>query len=172
MSSASQTANPTRPAPSPEVLEEYKIINDSAATASDRRQRTNDVYVTINALFLSGIGILLISSNFTSWRVSVEVAVISLVVIPVNWAWTRAIVFYQRVLSTHYECLIDIESRFQLATNLNQKLGSIHSRPGPVPARIGSGRTLAYYFLVLYPLITVAVAAITYFTTNHIVVFG
>jgi hypothetical protein len=155
-----QTSTILQP-PSPAVLEEYKIIGDRLANLTDRRQRTNDVYIGVNALFLTGVGLLVVSSHFTSWVPVIEIGTITAVILPLNWAWVRAIDFYTRFVDVHYQCLDTIESRFQFVTNLSVKLSN-HGR-----SHVGRARAIAYYFLLLYPVVTVAVTILTYLTLSR-----
>ena len=50
------------PAPQPSedpVFHQYKLLVDDSARFSDRRQTTNNYYVTANSILLGGIGLLL-----------------------------------------------------------------------------------------------------------------
>jgi hypothetical protein len=152
----------SRPVPPPEVLEEYKFIAESLANTTERRQRTNDVYVGVNALFLSGIGFLLAASHFDSWRTAIEVGAITAVIAPLNGTWCSAVAFYGRAIVTHVQCLVELEGKYQFAADLSTRLQSSYPR-------FGRSRAVAYYFLGLYPAIAVAVVVLTYLVTQHVI---
>jgi hypothetical protein len=156
-----QQASAVLPSPPLAVLEEYKIIGDRLANLTDRRQRTNEVYIGVNALFLTGVGLLVVSSHFTSWVPAIEIGAITAVILPLNWAWVRAINFYTKFVDIHYQCLDTIESRFQFVTNLSLKLSN-HSR-----SHVGRAKAVAYYFLLLYAVVAVAVTILTYLTLSR-----
>jgi len=158
-------------APTFERIEEYKAVLDNLAAVSARRQSLNDVFVGINTVFLTALGVLLFASRLTSWGAVIAIGAISAVITPINLTWIAALVRYRRGLRFQLQYLREIETEFR------QRRGTISGSPDigfflrlDEVRRPRSGNTrlevlLAAYFLCVFPLITGAIATLTYFVT-------
>jgi hypothetical protein len=158
------------------VFAEYVAVMEDASSTSTRRQTTSDIFVGLNALFVTGVGILTLASHFDSWWLAIETGVIAISVFPLNYTWFAALRNYQDLLGIRYKYLLDIETSNPTLFNgfkMNGP-GGIHTqlsalrdykkgRKGYKTSRAAEiEKRLAIYFLFLYPTITVIVAASTW----------
>jgi hypothetical protein len=158
-----------------ERVREYKAVLEDSAQLASHRQTLNNVYVGINTLFLTGLGIFLFNTSLTSWVDTWIVGAITVVVLPMNLTWRAALVRYRTQIGLHLEYLREIEMEFRARRAMDT---SIPPSPTPEPP-IGffmklqearhphTGNTrleilMATYFLILYPVITLAVGALTF----------
>jgi hypothetical protein len=158
--------------PTFERIEEYKAVLDNLAAVSARRQSLNDVFVGINTVFLTALGVLLFASRLSSWGAVIAIGAICALITPINLTWIGALLRYRRGLRFQLQYLREIETEFR------QRRGTIPGSPDigfflrlNEMRRPRSGNTrlevlLAVYFLIVYPLIAGAVAALTYCVTN------
>jgi hypothetical protein len=78
------TLPPTPPSPSNgeqtfERMPEYAALLQNTAAMSTRRQNSNTLYVTLNTVFLKGIGIYLSMADLRQWWPFFAVAIIAVV---------------------------------------------------------------------------------------------
>jgi hypothetical protein len=135
----------------------------------------NDVFVAINALFLTGLGALLFTTQTLSWGTVAALIAVAIAVTPINLIWRTALVRYRRGLHLQIAYLREIESEFRerRSTAPDQPSVGFFLRLD-VHHRAGRGNTrleisLATYFLVLYPLLTLTVAGLVYLLTNQLI---
>lgn len=148
-------------------MEEYKALLSNLADVSARRQNANTVYVGLNTVFLTALGVFL-SAHIGSWGGAIGTVIICAVVTPVNVFWLQTVGRYRRTTGVRYEYLREIEHEFRvldgtrddekpigLFLRLEQKKlhRSFHTQ---VELR------LTIYLTCLYPLIAVAVVLLTY----------
>src|SRR5205823_13807306 len=88
-------------------------ILDHHAQIRARRQHTKDVYIGINTVFLTTIGLLLLQSHLDTWWVLAIVSAITLIIMPLNATWRTALLRYGRSLSFRYDYLKEIEKEFR-----------------------------------------------------------
>jgi hypothetical protein len=162
LTAAAPQHEPERLELSPEILEEFKIVMENAAALSTRRQAINDVFVAINSIFLSGIGVLVATSHLASWNTVGILAALSLAILPINLTWRRMLATYRQLLADHYAALQAMEARFQFSANINTVLSKRQSTTQ-------MERGLATYFALLYPALAVVVGVLTYLKTNHLI---
>src|SRR5437763_7395370 len=74
-----------------ERMGEYQAVLENHAQLSARRQHVNDVYVGLNTVFLTALGILLLQSHLDTWWVFVVVSAVTLIIMPINLAWRAAL---------------------------------------------------------------------------------
>jgi hypothetical protein len=73
----------------------------------------NDVYVGLNTIFLTALGILLLQSHLDTWCVFVVVSTVTLIIMPINIVWRAALLRYGDRLSVRYDYLREIEQEFR-----------------------------------------------------------
>jgi len=179
-------SNPDEPTPSlvgaeksrPLVFEEYIAVMEDASSTSSRRQTTNDVFVGINVIFLTALGILLISSSGDTWWLTIEVGFLAASILPLNIFWLAALRNYRNLLGIRYQYLLEIELNnpalfhgFKVGDSgglhmqLSRLPGYRRGRRGYRTSRSAAIEIpLAVYFLLLYPMITLALALLTFLT--------
>lgn len=160
-----------------ERIEEYTALLEQHDRLSSRRQNLNDVFVAINTIFLTAIGLLLVQSRLDSWWIVGSIGVITLAITPINAIWRTVIDRYKGEIKVHVEYLSAIEREFRRRREASEGpphdppyegeipigfylYNSLRRRPHGGKARLE--KRLANYFIVLYPLITLLVAAVTY----------
>jgi hypothetical protein len=171
-----------------ERIEEYKSVLENLVQLSLRRQNTNNVFVGLNTVFLSGLGLLLLSTRVASWWVVGATAALTLAILPLNLNWRAAIRRYKAGVNVRKEYLEEIETEFTerrggggssggmgggSAGQPNQPLLGLFLRIRDTPLKTHGNSELemrlATYFLVLYPLITLLVALLTGLVTLQII---
>lgn len=158
-----------------ERMGEYQAILEHHAQLSTRRQHTNDVYIGLNTVFLTALGVLLLQSHLDTWWVFAVVSTMTIIILPINITWRTALLRYGRSLAYRYDYLREIEQEFRT------RRGSVANQP-----EIGlflrfkdaglhqKGNTqlemqLATYFIFLYPLISLVVGILVYLIEAHII---
>lgn len=153
-------------------MEEYKAILEDTAGISGRRQTTNDVFVGLNVVFLTGIGFLLSTTHFTSWVPVIAVVMTAVAVSGLNGIWIRLLKNYSSLLRVRHDYLIDVEAKFRKESNddtvgmfllLRKTLYRDGSRFGFAYLE----RRMAVYLTGLDLLVAGAAAALTYLVTNN-----
>jgi hypothetical protein len=174
-----------------ERIEEYKAVLENLVQLSLRRQNTNNVFVGLNTVFLSGLGLLLLSTHVASWWVVGATAAFTLAILPLNLNWRRAIRRYKAGINVRKEYLEEIETEFSErrggggtgggawatgggpAGQPSQPLLGLFLRIRDTPLKTHGNSELelrlATYFLALYPLITLLVALLTGLVTLQII---
>jgi len=157
-----------------ERVEEYKMLMQNLAEYGSRRLTINAVFVGFNTVFLAALGTVLASAKFDSWRTAVAVGVVTLVIMPVNVLWRSTLAGYQQGLDLRYGYIKKLEAKFRDHWHdPDVGLVSLLNQPKPkerLPYRHTSlERRLAGYFLILYPVIAVIVAVLTYLIANKLI---
>lgn len=168
---------PRKPSEPPDLLtferiEEYKAVLQNHAAIHARRQSTTNVFVSLNGVFLTAIGFLLVSSHLNSWWVVGAVGVINGAIFPMNLIWLRILNRYQINHLEYIRYLREIET--ELAKRWGNKHIGIYRRfvDPAVFARVGTSqleRLLAIYFLCLYPAIIVVAGIFVYLVSKQMV---
>src|SRR5436190_24058694 len=91
-----------------ERMEEYRAILEHHAQLSTRRQHTNDVYIGLNTVFLTALGVLLLQSHLDNWWVFAVVSAMTIIILPINVTWRAALLRYGRTLAYRYDYLREI----------------------------------------------------------------
>ncbi len=114
-----------------DVISIYTALIADAANISTRRQTVNNIYIGVNGLFLTAMGVLLISSHLDSWWVVVAAVAIALAVAPLNNSWLRTLKYYEKLLTARYKTMREIEVHHQLTERLlgSGTLTSPENRP-------------------------------------------
>jgi hypothetical protein len=137
--------------PASERIEAYKILIENLERLAARRQAVNGVFVTLNTIFLTAIGVL-ISTHLdwlNSWSGPVALLVIAVAITPLNVAWLLTLGRYAQGNQIRYTLLEKIETRFppEAGIGLYQQLKEeglgayYNTRPD---------RFLAAYFVFFY----------------------
>lgn len=149
--------------------EEYRTVMENYAQLAIRRQNLNSLFVGLNAFFLTGLGFLLSKALFNSWLLVYELGAIAAVILPMNVTWLIALTRYIFQINIHFDYLKSIE-RDSAPASSSQSAAASPGVLSAMDARAGEKhygtsqleRGLAIYFVILYPLITVLVAGLTY----------
>src|SRR5262245_45774583 len=164
--------------PGPLVFErigEYTAVLENLVQLSLRRQNTNNIFVGLNTVFLTGFGVLLFSTRLASWWVVGATAAITLAILPLNVTWRMAIKRYKVGISVRKVYLQEIEEEFRTRRG-TAEMGSSASPLGlflkirDTSSLHQHGNTelevrVATCFLLLYPIITILVGILTYLVT-------
>jgi hypothetical protein len=132
-------------------------------SVSSRRQTVNSIYLSINVALLTGLGYLAIVSHLRSWWVVGFAAFLTLAVLPINLYWLLALRTYRKVLGPAQDGLVVLEQ----SPEIGVKIRGGHFAHGV--STTSNEMALARYFLVIYPLSTVAMAVLVFLVTNHTV---
>ena len=153
----------------------YQAILEHHAQLSTRRQHTNDVYIGLNTIFLTALGVVLLQSHLDTWWVFAVVSAMTIIILPINITWRVALLRYGRSIAFRHDYLREIEQEFRT------RRGSVAHQP-----EIGlflrfkdaglhqKGNTqlemqLATYFIFLYPFISLVVGILVYLITGHVI---
>ena len=153
-----------------------KYLTDSNhAEVSTRRQRTNDVFVGLNTVFLTALGFLLVQSHLDTWWVFAVVSAITLVITLINLTWRASLVRYNRTLYFRYDYLREIEEEFRIrrADEANQRKIGLFLKLKETELQ-GTGNTLlelrlATYFICLYPVIALVVGILGHWIVSNLI---
>jgi len=160
-----------------ERIEEYQAILENHAQLSARRQHINDVYVGLNTIFLTALGILLLQSHLDTWWILAVVSTVTLIIMPINVTWRAALLNYGDRLSSRYDYLREIEQEFrtrrgkvadqpEIGLFLRLKeTGQHHRKKSNTRLEV----QLAIYFICLYPVISLVVGILVYLVEAHLI---
>lgn len=95
------------------LLDQYKIYINAAEKISDRRQRTNEFFLSLNTALLALLGF--ISTNISQPEISLMIGVSSIAGITICYLWYRIIVSYKGLNSAKFKVIHAIELRLPLA---------------------------------------------------------
>jgi hypothetical protein len=141
-----------------ERVEEYRAILEHQAQLSARRQHANDVYIGLNTIFLTALGVLLLQSHLNTWWVFAVVCAMTIIVLPINFTWRAALLRYETTLAEHFDYLREIEQEFRTRRGnvANQpEIGLILKRKDThQKSNTQLEKQLATYFICLYPVIS------------------
>ena len=147
-----------------EGLEEYRAILEDTAAMNGRRQNTNGLFVSINAVFLTALGFLLVSSRLDSWWTAATLVTVSLAILPLNMSWIQTIRVYRTLINIRHERLQHLEEAFKFEGRLYRQY--LNPKIGKTPIiRVETG--IARYFLGFYFALDAAVIVVTYCVTNQ-----
>jgi hypothetical protein len=160
-----------------ERIEEYQAILENHAQLSARRQHVNDVYVSLNTIFLTALGILLLQSHLDSWWIFVVVSTVTFIIMPINIAWRAALRRYGNRLAVRYDYLREIEQEFrtrrgkvanqpEVGLFLRLKETGLHQSK---KSNTHIEMQLALYFIYLYPIISLVVGVLVYLVEAHLI---
>jgi len=158
-----------------ERMEEYQAILEHHAQLSARRQHTNDVYIGLNTVFLTAIGLLLLQSHLDTWWIFAVVSAITIIVLPINVTWRLALLRYGKTIAARYDYLREIEQEFRT------RRGNIAHQPQigffsrfKENGLQGKGNTeleirLVTYFICLYPALSLVVGILVYLVETGLI---
>jgi hypothetical protein len=158
-----------------ERMEEYKAILENQAQISARRQHMNDVYIGLNTVFLTALGLLLVQSHLDTWWVFAVVCAITLAIMPLNLTWRAALNRYGNLLSRRFDYLRGLEQEFGARRGkiIGPSAGGMFSREVGLGLHVKNNTQLeirlATYFVCLYPAIAVMVGVLVYLIQAHLI---
>lgn len=158
-----------------ERMDEYKAMLDNLAGLNQRRQSTNNLYVGLNTVFLTAIGVFISTHlDFMNWATAIAVTFITIAILPMNLIWRITLTRYARSAVIRYDYLKEIEEEFRARSEYdkNRDIGlyiRLDRLGVPRPGAVQLERILATYFLCFYPTISLLLVALTWLTQNHIV---
>jgi hypothetical protein len=163
---------------------EYHAILEDTAGISARRQNTNDIFVGLNVVFLTGIGFLLTSTHFTSWFPTITLAFISIFTYLLNRIWVRTLKDYSKLLGVRHKYIEDLEREFR-EEHGGDEIGmfliigkELYGKGASMQAKEKKATVLGFTTLELrmarlltwaYPAITVAAGIVTWMVTVGVV---
>jgi len=147
-----------------EVLEEYRAILEDTAAMNGRRQNTNGLFVSINVVFLTALGFLLLSSHLDSWWTAAALVTVTFAILPLNMSWIRTIGVYKKLIGIRHKTLQRIEKDFNFEGRLYRQY--LEPEIGKTPI-IRVETSIAWYFLGFYFALDAAVILVTYCVTNQ-----
>jgi GNAT superfamily N-acetyltransferase len=164
---------------------EYQLIVGDLINLSARRQTTNQVFVALNSLFLTGLGALLLTFNLLSVQSSAILGALSVLALAINGIWWRSLGLYRELYRVESGYAEGIE-------HLLREVGiyqDIRVNGEVVPfgfislldAKVYRGtrrmlgqfeRALSFAFMLIYPLTALLIAMLTYLMLNGYVLPG
>ncbi|MBA3826452.1 MAG: hypothetical protein H0X24_21440 [Ktedonobacterales bacterium] len=156
------------------LIEEYKCIVEQTGNLSDRRQTTNDIYVALNTLFLTGLAVLLTTSHLMSWYPAIIIGIVTLISWFINFTWLSLLDRYRTLIKVRIDYLKQLETLFPIkGANIKQGIyleeEAIYQQRGARFGFTALERRLAGLFIALYPLLTIGIVIATYFTQKGII---
>lgn len=157
-----------------ERMEEYKVVLETQAQISARRQHMNDVYIGLNTVFLTALGLLLVQSHLDTWWVFVVVCAVTLAIMPLNLTWRAALSRYRNILSFRFDYLRESEQEFRVwKGKVTGPSAGLHLREKELGLHL-KGNTqleirLATYFICLYPVLALVVGILIYLIQVHLI---
>jgi mRNA-degrading endonuclease HigB of HigAB toxin-antitoxin module len=155
-------------------IEEYKTIIEQTSSLSDRRQVTNDIYVALNTLFLTGLGFLLTSFHLRTWWPTLALAGVTLVSWIINGTWLGLLRQYRELIRFRVDYLKQLEKHYfskpgDMKKGIYLAESDLYDNKGKNFGFTRLELRLVWLFLILYPLIAVIVAALTYLQMSGII---
>jgi hypothetical protein len=158
-----QTPEPRVPEPVKIPVEariaSYKIVVENLERFAARRQSANNVFVTLNSVFLTAIGVFISThlSSLNSWSGTIALLVIAIAITPLNALWLFALNRYVRGDQARYAYLEALEEGFpkEIGVGLYHTLRENKQHPSFLPR---PEQYVAVYFTVFYVVIVIAAA--------------
>jgi len=173
------------------LFEHYRLATEDTGRVFDRRERSKDVFIGLNTLLITGVGLLVSQSLQTaSWYLPLVLAGIAVVATYINLTWLQQHNSYLGLISLRVAYLQALEERLQSLVDLGEiDTGRYSKRYAAKPttvgvlkteqltfyqtrARIGSSRLdrrLILIFLLAYPTITIFVAVVVYLVQGGLI---
>lgn len=167
---------------------EYTAIMETTGRLSDRRQTTNNHYVSLNVLFLTALGYLIFFSRLANWWIVVALSVMTITATIINSTWLRLIHRYTRLIGIRISYLEGLENLLRatgqyaevhVAAGKQERVvpfGIFHLERELIFAKEAQGygmsqleKSLVWVFLAAFPLVTALIALLTYLITSHII---
>lgn len=104
------------------TFEEYKFVAEDTAKITDRRQTVNNLFITLNVLFVTGAGYLLSQMLATTppqplyWYVG-GMAAIAVITTLLNDTWLRLTDFSRKLINLRFRYLEALETRMRGIAN-------------------------------------------------------
>jgi hypothetical protein len=164
---------------------EYAAIFENTAKLSDRRQTVNDLFVGINSLILTALGLLFVTSHLKTWWTASAFAVVTLFTFGANVIWLKLINRYKNLINLRISYMEGLENAIHQLGRFDEisvpvQIGEekqviqatfgIHSLEAKTALysnapKVGFTqieRNLIYYFMLIYVGFTAIVALLTY----------
>lgn len=90
------------------ILEQYKLYVETAEKVSDRRQSSNNFYLTLNSVLLAFTGFLT-SLNFEFWHIIIAVAGIC-----ISFLWFLSITSFRKLNSGKFQVIHCLEEKLPI----------------------------------------------------------
>jgi hypothetical protein len=145
-----------------DVLEEYRAILEDTAAMNGRRQNTNGLFVSINVVFLTALGFLLLSTHLNSWWTAATLVIVTLAIRPLNISWIRTIRVYKTLIDIRHKTLQRVENEFNFVGSLYTQYREVGKTP-----IIRVETSIAWYFLGFYFALDATVILVTYLLMNQ-----
>lgn len=97
------------------LLEQYRLYVEMADKVSERRQAANTFFLSVNALLLSGLGVILSLTTDSSQSALFLTVFPSAAGILVSLAWMRIISSYRQLNSAKFQIIHQIERKLPLS---------------------------------------------------------
>lgn len=91
------------------ILEQYKLYVNTAEKVSDRRQSSNNYFLTINSVILTLLGYL-VTTSIEFWYL-----LIAMVGIIISYFWLKTIKSYRQLNSGKFKVIHDIEKKLPVS---------------------------------------------------------
>ncbi len=154
-------------------FKEYQILIEDTAKLSDRRQTINDILVGINALFLTGLGYIIVNSRLTTWWIPEVLGVVALVTLPINFTWRALNERYRKLVGIRIDYLTKLETKLRSTSGENdfgvyhEEFATLYSKSDKTAGFSQLERRFIILFTLLYPGIAIAMAVVSYFVQQH-----
>jgi hypothetical protein len=101
-------------------IESYKIVVENLERFASRRQLANNVFVSLNTVFLTAIGVFISThlSALNSWSGTIALLVIAIAITPINVLWLFALNRYVLGDEARYRYRVELESKLPTATGI------------------------------------------------------
>ena len=95
---------------SPPRFQYYLALIEDTTKLSDRRQTANDLFVGLNVVIFTGLGVLFYGSHLKTWWVTGLYAAISLLALGLNITWLRLNARYRNLINLRIEYMTQLET--------------------------------------------------------------
>jgi hypothetical protein len=98
---------------SPPRFQYYLALIEDTTKLSDRRQTANDLFVGLNVVIFTGMGVLFYGSHLKSWWVTGLYAAITVLALCLNSTWLRLNGRYRRLISLRIKYMTQLETELK-----------------------------------------------------------
>ncbi len=113
-------SQPNAPWSNPTTLDvafkEYQLLMNGTDSMTDRRQTVNTLFVSINALFLTGVGYLLLQffqGSKTAWVFIIGFVVIAIIMSVINDTWLKLSESSRRLVDLRIRYMKELEAQMR-----------------------------------------------------------
>lgn len=102
-------------------FDEYKFFTERVQQRSERRQKTTQIYLTVNTAIIGVIALLIKDSGLQGWNLASAMLPLFAIGILVCTIWRTIILNFKKVIGWHYEQLREMEETIEGSHKIHTK---------------------------------------------------